>query len=156
MLAGYGLAIELPGGWSGRVFSRAGGVATLHAASFALTLDDGEFGERSTASMRPGAVFLALTEYVPGSGLRAGSGLFAPRRIPRPLDPARFASSRLAHPRPGHAGMQHFFTSSGRPFCLYVVIARERSGRRGQLAVVDHALGSLRIKPRHPRGAPEV
>jgi hypothetical protein len=147
-LDAHGLRIELPAGWSGRVFSRSGRAATLHAASFPLPLTDGEFGDRSTAVMHPGAAFFALTEYVPGRGLKPGKGLFAPDRIPRRLDPTAFAPSRLAHPRPGQAGMQHFFTASGRPFCLYVVIAGPRTGRRRQLAAIDHVLSSLHISSR--------
>lgn len=148
ILTAHGVRIELPAGWSGRLFSRAGGVATLHAANYMLALDDGEFGDRSTSVMHPGASFLAVTEYRPGSGLKAGSGLFASRRVPLPLDPTSFARTGLAHPRPGQEGMQHFFTASGRPFCLYVVLAGARAARRRQLPAVDHVLGSLRIDPR--------
>ena len=144
----HGIRIELPRGWSGRVFSRSGRAATLHAASFALPLSDGEFGDRSTAAMRPGASFIALTEYVPGAGLEPGRGLFAPPRLPHRLDPTAFATSRLAHPRPDQAGMQHFFTASGRPFCLYVVIAGPRAGRRKQLATIDHVLSTVHISSR--------
>ena len=145
ILQAHGLRIELPAGWSGRVFRRAGGNATLHAGDFPLALSDGEFGDRSTAAMPDVASFIALTEYLPGSGLKPGSGLFAARNIPRPLDPTAFAARRLAHPRPGQAGMQHFFTASGRPLCLYLVIAGGRGARRRQLPVLDHVLASLRI-----------
>jgi hypothetical protein len=148
ILDAHGLKLELPHGWSGRLFSRAHGVATLHAGNFALALSDGEFGDRSTAAMHPGSSFIALTEYRPGAGLEPGAGLFAARRIPRPLDPSGFATSALAHPRHGQVGMQHFFTSSDRPFCLYVVLAGGRAGRRRQLVTVDHVLKSLQIARR--------
>jgi hypothetical protein len=148
ILDAHGLRIELPAYWSGRVFSRASGVATLHAGNFTLALSDGEFGDRSTSAMHPGASFIALTEYRPGAGLLPGQGLFAPKRIPRPLDPTAFSAAGLAHQRPGQVGAQHFFTGSGRPFCLYVVLAGSRGTRRAQLAAVDHVLGSLRIEPR--------
>ena len=49
-LDAHGIEIELPRGWSGRVFSRQDGAATLHAGNYALALDDGEFGDRSTGS----------------------------------------------------------------------------------------------------------
>jgi hypothetical protein len=144
-LAAHGLEAQLPAGWSGRLFSRRANLATLHAASFALALQDGEFGDASTEAMRPGATFIALTEYAPGAGLEPGRGLFGPRRLPRRLDPAAFKPTGLAHRRPGQAGAQHFFTASGRPFCLYVVLAGERHGRRAQLLVVDALLATLRI-----------
>jgi hypothetical protein len=130
------------------LFSRGGGIATLHSGSFPLPLDDGEFGDRSTGQMPADGVFIALTEYRAGRGLEPGRGLFAPRRMPRRLDPAGFARSRLAHPRPGQEGAQQFFTVAGRPLCLYVVIAGGRATRRGQLAVIERVLGTVRIAPR--------
>jgi hypothetical protein len=147
-LTAHGLEIELPRGWSGRVFRRSDRVATLHAGDFQLPLEDGEFGDRATSTMPAPASFVALTEYEPGSGLEPGVGLFAPRGFKLPLDPPAFSPRGLAHPRPGQAGMQHFFTGSGRPFCLYVVVAGPRAQRRRQLLTLDHVLGSLHISPK--------
>ena len=69
---------------------------------------------RAPRLMPPGASFLALTEYRPGAGLEPGRGPV--RLAPRPARarPDR-ASARtgLAHPRPGQAGVQHFFTAAG-------------------------------------------
>jgi hypothetical protein len=146
MLEAHGLSIELPPRWSGRVFRRAGS-ATLHAGDFALALHDGEFGDASTALMPPGGTFVAITEYVPGAGLDPGRGLFASARIPSRLDPAAFSADRLAHPRRDQAGMQHFFTSGGRPFCLYVVVSGGARLHRRQLPLLDRVLGTLRIAP---------
>lgn len=149
ILHAHGVRMELPRGWSGHIYSRQGGIATLHAGSFPLLVSDrSTFGQKSTASMPADAAFLALTEYVPGRGLEPGRGLFASRRIPLPLDPAGLSAHCLAHPKPGQAGMQHFFTASGRPFCLYVVLAATRSNRRRHLAAADHVLRSLRIAAR--------
>jgi hypothetical protein len=145
ILEAHGMRIELPRGWSGRVFRRSPHTATLHAGDFQLPLQDGEFGDRSTSEMPGVGSFLALTEYRKGSGLEPGVGLFAPNRIRLPLEPSRFAANRLAHPHPGHVGMQHFFTAEGRPFCLYVVLAGPRARRRHQLLVLDHILRTLRI-----------
>jgi hypothetical protein len=149
ILAAHGLRVELPRGWSGRVYLRDQGIATLHAGDFQIALGDASpFGGRSTSKMPAVASFVALTEYLPGRGLRPGSGLFVSRRIPLPLDPTSFSGSRLDRPRPGHAGMQHFFTTGGRPFCLYVVIAGGRATRAAQLAGIDRVLRSLRITRR--------
>jgi hypothetical protein len=148
ILDAHGVRLELPRGWSGRIFDRSHGIAALHAGDFQLVLDDGEFGDRTTSTMPSTARFIALVEYLPGAGLEPGVGLFAARHVPLPLDPAAFATRRLAHPRPGQLGMQHFFTGSGRPFCLYLVIAGERSVRRRQIHALDHVLSSLRIGPR--------
>jgi hypothetical protein len=148
-LSAHGIEITLPPRWSGRIFARAGGNATLHAGDFRLALGDGEFGDRSTGQMPPGSTFVSLVEYVPGAGLQAGHGLYASTSIPLPLDPTAFSRRRLAHIRPGQTGMQHFFTSAGRPLCLYVVIASggDRLLRRRQLAVLDGMLRSLRVAP---------
>jgi hypothetical protein len=145
ILEAHGMRIELPRGWSGRLFRRSPHTATLHAGDFQLPLQDGEFGDRSTSRMPAVGSFLALTEYRAGSGLEPGVGLFSPTRIRLPLEPSAFGASRLAHPKPGQVGMQHFFTSAGRPFCLYVVLAGPRTVRRRQLLVLDHVLRSLRI-----------
>ncbi len=146
ILEAHGIRVELPHGWSGRVFGRPGGIACLHAGSFPVAIaGEGEFGDKSTGSMPAQGVFIALAEYLPGAGLEPGVGLFERRRLPVPLDPTAFSSRRLAHVRPGQAGMQHFFTASGRPFCLYVVIAGER---RRALAHTNHVLKSLRIDRR--------
>lgn len=147
-LDAHAIAVELPRGWSGRIFRRAHDVATLHAGDFPLALGDGEFGDRSTGRMPAGATFLAVTEYRPGAGLEPGSGLFASHTLPLPLDPAGFAATALAHPRPGQAGMQHFFTAARRPFCLYAVVSGHRALRRRQLLALDRVLRSLRISPR--------
>lgn len=144
-LDAHAVRIELPSGWSGRLFSRRAGLATLHVASYPLALGDGEFGDASTGMMRPGACFIALTEYELGRGLQAGMGLFSSRRISLPLDPTGFSATALAHVRPGQVRTQQFFTLAGRPFCLYVVLAGGRSVRRRQLAVVDHVLRSLHV-----------
>jgi hypothetical protein len=151
ILERHGVAVELPAGWSGRLSRRPAGGATLHAATFALSLEDGQFGDRSTAVMPPGSTFLSLTEYRADGHLKAGAGLFRARRLPVPVDPLAFSRRTLAHPRPGHSGVQHFFTAAGRPFCLYVVIASgpgQRGGRRAQLAALNRVLGSIRIAAR--------
>src|SRR5438067_2454014 len=56
----HGLRVELPRGWSGRVFGRSQHMATLHAGDFQLPLEDGEFGAVATAAMAEIASFLAL------------------------------------------------------------------------------------------------
>jgi hypothetical protein len=146
-LAGHGIEIELPRRWSGQVFARQG-AARLHAGSFPVVVGDGEFGDASTGAMPGVAAFVALAEYLAGRGLAPGTGLFSSRRLPLPLDPLAFSARRLAHPRPGQVGTQHFYTDAERPFCLYVVIAGDRIERRGQLAIVDRVLRSLRISER--------
>lgn len=149
ILEAHGVRLELPRGWSGRVFRGGRETATVHLANFALPLHEASsFGETTTSAMSPGTMFGALTEYLPGPGLSPGAGLFASARLPLPLDPTSFSPDRLARPRRGQLGMQHFFTASGRPFCLYVVIAGSRAGRRRQLVELGHVLATVRIAAR--------
>ncbi|HWF35251.1 MAG TPA: hypothetical protein VG295_07755 [Solirubrobacteraceae bacterium] len=147
IIEAHGIAAELPPGWSGRIFRLPGGGATLHAGTFPLPLDASSFGDASTGAIPAGGTFIALTEYLPGPGLTPGSGLFAPRHFPRPLDPASFSARKLAHGRPGQSATQHFFTTSSRPLCLYVVIAAppSRAERRAQLDRINRVLGSVRV-----------
>ena len=144
ILGAHGVRIELPRGWSGRLYRRAG-ATTLHAATYPLALADGEFGDRSTAAMPAGGCFVALTEYRPGGALRPGSGLYAAPRLDLPLDPAALSSRGLAHPRPGQAGLQQFATLAGRPFCLYVVAAGDRPARRRAILHADRVLRTLQV-----------
>ncbi len=123
-LQAYGLAIELPRGWDGRIYRRPGAEATLHAANFPLPADDGDFGSGALAHLPAQGVFLALKEYAAGPQLRPGVGLYASRAIGLPLQESQFNPRALQVGRPGQAGFQHFFTGSGeRPFCLYAVVA---------------------------------
>lgn len=150
-VAAHGIAVDLPDGWEGRIFRRGKGDPTLHAATFALPFEDGEFGTRATAKMPAGATFLTITEYRPGQGLEPGKGLFAARAIPLPIPRSRFRPNHLLVARPGQRGFQHFFTDGGRPFCLYAVIHEPRLGAaRADLGGVNRVLETLRIEPRLP------
>jgi hypothetical protein len=125
-LAAHGIAIELPDGWEGKIYRRRGGDPTLHAANYALPGWDGDFGSVATEHMPVNGSFLVITEYRPGQGLEPGRGLFAADAIPLPLDPRQFRSKTLHIGRRGQLGFQHFFTASGRPFCLYAVMKPKR------------------------------
>lgn len=133
-LAAHGIEVNLPRGWEGRIYRRPGGDPTLHAATFALPHEDGDFGSEATARMPPGASFLVLKEYHPGGGLVPGAGLFARKGLPHPLEPHHFHPRTLQVGRRGQAGAQHFFTAHSRPFCLYAVV----SGRAGLSAASVH------------------
>jgi hypothetical protein len=148
IVAAHGISVDLPKGWEGRIFRREHGDPTLHAATFALPFDDGEFGSHATARMPPGSSFLTVTEYRPGGGLVPGRGLFAAGAIPLPVSRQRFRSSHLLVARSGQRGFQHFFTASGRPFCLYAVVNEPRlSAARADVPAVNAVLESLSIKP---------
>lgn len=142
---GHGLSIEVPRGWEARIIRRPHSAPFLHVASFALRPDTGEFGAAVTERMGADSAFAALVEYRIDSHVTAGAGLFASSWSPR-LRVAEFARNQLQVMRPGHLGLQRFFTQSGRPFCLYVVVSpvRRRPERLvGELAAV---LATLRFE----------
>jgi hypothetical protein len=167
-LAGAGLEADVPSGWDARIYSRplaapevlpepqaspfhrrveaSGGTASLHAASFALPLGDGDFGTGATSSMPAAGAFVAVLEYEVGGGLRPGVGLFAARGAPVPLGRRDFDPRALLRPRPGQLGAQRFFTAGGRPFCLYAVLGSEAAST-GPLDELNRLLGSLRFGP---------
>ena len=141
-LEASGLRIELPAGWHGQLVSRSPHLPTLQAASFPLDRDDEELGPRSRAAMSVGDCFLALIEYLPGSGLEAGRVPFHETGIELPLDPGWFSPEVE-----GRAVLERNFTQAGRAFCLHVVIAGGRMDRRQRLPLLDRILGSLVVEP---------
>jgi hypothetical protein len=144
-LAAHRLGVVVPPGWDARIGS-ADGAATLHAGSFPLPAQDGEFGTRATAAMPLESVFLALTEYLPDRHLHPGAGLFAGVR-PARLELRHFDPRALLLARPGQRGAQWFFSDAGRAFCLYAVLdARRGAGRLLDLA--STCLRSLEIGSR--------
>jgi len=149
IVAAHGISMDLPHGWEGRIFRRRQGDPTLHAATFALPFEDGEFGTGATERMPAGGAFLTVTEYRPGTGLVPGRGLFAPHAIPLPIARSRFRPSHLLVARRGQRGYQHFFTTAGRPFCLYAVIREPQLGAaRADVGSMNDVLGSLTIERR--------
>ncbi len=138
-LAAHGIEINLPHGWDGRIYHHHGSDPILHAANFGLPNEDGDFGSAATARMPFGGAFLALKEYRPGPRLVAGRGLFAARSVPLPLAGGRFHPRALQVGRPNQAGLQHFFTSAGRPLCLYAVIKVSKSRLPVAVAARNHA-----------------
>ena len=132
-LAAHGLALDPPGAWDARIYRRraderevsagTGGEAStrhavLHAASFALPAERGDFGGGATELMATEDALVVLFEYHPDA---AATELFRHRR-PARLVTAMFSPSRLQRAIRGQAGSQHFFSEKGRAFCLYVVL----------------------------------
>jgi len=145
-LEAYGIRVDLPEGWDGRISRRPGGDPTLHAGNFPLPAEDGEFGSGALATMGPGGVFLTLTEYDPAG---AGRGLFASNGAPRSLRPGDLDPNALQRRIRGQAGAQRFFTEADRTWCLYVVAGSVPS-RSTLVEKANTVLGSVRIAPWRP------
>src|SRR5579884_413270 len=113
----------MPASWDARLVRRSSHLRALQAASFPLDPDDDELGSISTAMMDAGDCFVGLVEYLAGSGVIPGQAPFNAKRIDLPLDPTWFSDRALAHWQPEPTAWQQCFTTSGRAFGLYLVIA---------------------------------
>jgi hypothetical protein len=153
-LAAHRIEVELPAGWDGRIYRHDGGAPVLHAASFGLPPSDGDFGSGATGLMPEGGAFLALKEFVPDRHLHPGKGLFADSYLPLPLDPRSFHPRALQVGRLAQAGMQRFFTTAGRPFCLYAVISTVPARSGHATRAVDRVAQLSRIASSLTIGAP--
>jgi hypothetical protein len=139
-LAAHGIALELPAGWDGRIWTRSGGRPVVHAANVALPAADGDFATRATEALPADGVVVVLVDYGPGD---AGAPLFA-APAPDGIDPGELSPSTLLRRRPGQRGLQRFFTASGRAMCLYVVVGS--AAHAPDLAAgVSRVLGTLRV-----------
>jgi hypothetical protein len=140
-LTGYGISVDLPSRWEGRIYKRPEGDPTLHAGNFPLPVEDGDFGSRALAAMADTGAFLVVTEY---DHALAARGLFAPG-APAPLPATSELNAwALLRIRKGQLGIQRFMTIGGRPFCVYVVVG-SIPGPSRLLAEANNVLRSLSI-----------
>ncbi len=143
-LQSYGIEVDLPDGWDGRIMNR-GTPATwraasgapeptmetdgsltmpiVHAANFALPPERGDYGGGVVESMGTDDVLVTLLESTPDS---VDTPLFRSRGLPRVLHSGDFSASALQRVIRPQLGWQHFFTESGRAFVLYVVLGSRR------------------------------
>ncbi len=156
-LSGFAMHVDLPAGWDGGIYRRqppevgvaeasqasASTNAVLHAASFPLPADRGDYGSGAVDVMGRGDVLVTLVEHGPAS---ADTALFATPGPPRRLSSDDFSPSSLQRAIPGQAGTQVFFSSHGRAFCLYVVLG-DYNERHRAVPVVNTLLQSLQLGP---------
>ncbi len=141
----HGLSIDVPLGWEARIVRPPDSAPYLHVASFALAPGSGQFGARVAAGMGPDRAFAALVEYVRDDHVRPDSGLFASRRWQPRLRVGEFSHDQLQVMRPGHLGVQRFFTAAGRPFCLYAVISPARRRPAQLIGELGAVLSTVRF-----------
>lgn len=149
-LAGHGRSVQLPHGWEGRIYRRqpeeadATSRPVLHAGSFALPEERGDFGSDATDLMDVDDVFVSLLEYDPEA---AGTALFSASGPPWPVPARAFSPRQLQRHVPGQSGAQFFFSHEGRAYCLYVVLG-DHSRREALVAAANELLASVRLSPR--------
>jgi hypothetical protein len=113
----------------------------MHVANFALPGEVGDFGGGAVELMRNGDAFVSLVDYGPGA---AGTALFSTTRLPLPLQTDQFDPATLQRTLQGQSGVQRFFTTAGRGFCLYVVLGAHLFRAR-TMPAVNAALRTLTI-----------
>lgn len=157
----HGISIDLPAGWEAQVRPAGASAATtstaatdqgvgsvLHAATFALPAERGDYGSGAVERMRGSDILICLLEHEPEA---ATTALFRTNGIPRLTD-AMFSPSSMQRSIAGMAGAQQFFQVRGRPFCLYVVVGSHRT--RGPLVrAADRVVRTIGIAGRPPRFA---
>lgn len=120
-----GVRVAVPPGWEGRIAQQLdsgdGEVTTqvVHAATVPLSGERADFGGGVVERLGTEDVFISLIEF--GSP-EANTALFKQVDALPVLDVSMFHRNQLQRRIRGQAGVQHFFTYQGRPFCLYVVL----------------------------------
>jgi len=162
-LTAYGITVDVPKTWEGRIFTRpeAGQVGAnafdgaparpgertnplVHLATLPMPNQVGDFGSGVVERLSANDVFIVLKEFDPSS---AATPLFRRSGMPRPLDPEAFSPSSLQRIIPGQAGMQVFYNELGGAYCLYVVIGS--FARRVELArAASDVLATVKVTPR--------
>ena len=137
-LSAYGLTVDPPSGWEGRIFRRVESgelraaevsgppapvgeltFAVVHVATIPIPVDMADYGSDVVSELGPDDALVVLKEFEPAS---ASQPLFASPGMPSRLDPGAFDPATLQRRLDGQAGYQVFFNEAGRAFCLYVVL----------------------------------
>jgi hypothetical protein len=123
-VAAQGMAVIPPSGWEVAIYRRPPGYGedtfpVLHAATIALPSERGDYGSGVVELLGPHDVFVSLLEFGPTA---VGSRLFSTLQGVPGLTPDAYRPNQLQRTIQGQAGVQRFFTTSRRAFCLYSVI----------------------------------
>jgi hypothetical protein len=123
-IAAMGMATTPPAGWDVTIYRRsaAAGEQTrpiLHAATRALVAGRGDYGSGQVEVLGPDDVFVAVLDF---GNEAATTALFRGLTGLPALTPDAYRPRQLQRTISGQAGVQRFFTTAGRGFCLYSVI----------------------------------
>jgi hypothetical protein len=156
-LRAHGIAAPLPTGFEGRIFIRPTvgpevPYPVANFATFALPAEMGDFGGGAVNLMGPTDIFATLFEYGPES---LGAPLFARQGMPRAFTADDFRPYLLRRGLNGQSGTQWFFTESGRPFTLYVVLG-SHSLRNQLVPRVNGLIGGLTVSSSGAPSAPST
>jgi hypothetical protein len=155
VLRAHGIEAPLPPGFEGRIVVRPAvgrevPYPVANFSTFALPVDVGDFGSGAVSMMGPSDIFTTLFEYGPES---LGQPLFARQGMPRSLAATDFRPYVLRRGLNGQSGSQWFFTESGRPFTLYVVLGSHIQ-RSLLVPRVNDLIGAVAIAPNPAAATP--
>jgi hypothetical protein len=141
-----GLAVTPPAGWEATIYRRpsSSGAITypiLHAATLALPAARGDYGGGLVELLGPQDVFVSILDFGPDA---ADTPLFRSLTAVPILTPDAYRPQQLQRTIRGQAGVQRFFATAGRGFCLYSVIGSV-ANRVTLTARANQILGSVRI-----------
>jgi hypothetical protein len=106
----------------------------IHAATFPLPAVRGDYGSGAVELMRPSDVLVVLLEQ---DREATATRLFSRRGMPT-VRAGDFSPNALQRTLRGQSGVQYFFQTAGRAFCLYVVLGSH--ARRVRLAGIANDL----------------
>lgn len=146
-IAAMGLAVTPPPGWEATIYRRPAGPGeatypVFHAATVALPAGRGDYGSGLVELLGPDDVFVSLLEFGPEAAV---SPLFANLTAVPGLTPDAYRPRQLQRTIRGQAGVQRFFTTAGRGFCLYSVVG-SLANRVSLTARANQILGSVRVE----------
>jgi uncharacterized protein YceK len=144
-VAGLGLALDPPQGWSARILIGAEGRPILHAASFSLSPNDDDTGEVARETIGgAGQMYVNVRDLGPGE---TASRL-----------PVRFDRSDFGPPPPGPGSRCCFITvanrdvaASGHVYRVTVTSGSDELPSASELATVNGILSTLALKPYESR-----
>jgi hypothetical protein len=142
-----GMAVAAPSGWDVAIYRRpaAPGQQTfpiLHAATIPLPPGRGDYGSGLVEQLGPDDVFVAVLDFGPAA---ATTALFSGLSGLPGLTPDAYRPYQVQRLIQGQAGVQRFFHSVSRGFCLYSVIGA-LTNRLALTARANQLLGSIRLE----------
>ncbi|MGH9055089.1 MAG: hypothetical protein ACRDYY_04380 [Acidimicrobiales bacterium] len=148
-MAAQGLSVTPPRGWEVSIYRRppSPGEHTypiVHAATVALPAERGDYGGGLVETLGPNDVFVGVLEFGPDA---AETALFSGLTGVPGITPDAYRPRQLQRTIRGQAGVQRFFTTAGRAFCLYSVIG-SFANRVPLAGRANEVIGTLRVAPR--------
>ena len=117
ILSGYGISLDLPEGWEGRIFKLNPGPGesvfpNVHAANFPLPTDQSNYGTGASLQMNGHGAFFALVEYDPAL---LGRDDFAVTTPLLPVDQTQLLNAQALSVTAGLVGYRSSFSRAEPP-----------------------------------------